>query len=460
VIPTDVAVLDDIAVEEIPCEGVPVAEALQPEFSQPEATEAGATPLFYGWLMLPLAMLVMIATSPGQTFGLTFFNAKFRAAFDLSQTGLSVTYLLATVVASFALPAIGGWVDRFGLRRSVLVAVSAMVGACVFASQIQGVVMLFFAFVLLRTVGPGSMTLLANNTLASWFDRRLGLVSGVMQVGMAGALAVVPATIVILIDAFGWRGAFLVIAAVIACTLIPLLFFFYRQSPSEMGLLPDGAPIPGEEGASDEEGPSLSSPDPAWGMDVKQAREHRAFWILLAAGATWALIGTGLMFHLEAIFQSRGMGVAESARALSCLAIGMGAMQILSGLLADRLSLHWLLGTAIGLMAVSCAMLATGQGGTLIVAYAVYGAAQGIKTIVAATAWARYFGRAHLGKIRGISLTAAIAGSSVGPLVMGISADYLGGFTPALWFFTAMAVVISLAGFFATQPLVKRPVVG
>jgi len=145
---------------------------------------------------------------------------------------------------------------------------------------------------------------------------------------------------------------------------------------------------------------------------------------------------------------------------MTCLAIGMGTMQILGGLMADRLSLSWLLATAIGLIAVSCAMLATGQGSIYIVAYTVYGAAQGIKTIVAATAWTRYFGRAHLGKIRGISLTAAIAGSSVGPLLMGISADYLGGFTPALWLFTGMAAVISIAGFWATPPAVKRPVAG
>jgi len=447
--PTEVAVLDDITVEEFPRECTPVTEV-----TPDEATTAPSSTLFYGWLMLPIAMLLMIATSPGQTFGLAFFNEKFRAAFDLSQTRLSVTYLLATVAASLAIPTIGGWVDRFGLKRSALVAVTTMAAACVFASQVQGVVTLFFAFMILRTVGPGSMTLLANNTLASWFNRRLGLASGIMQVGMAGALAVVPAGILVLIDSFGWRGAFLVIGAIVACTLMPLLLFFYRESPSELGLLPDGEPMPtGEEKDS-------SVHDAAWGMSVKEAKQHRAFWILLAAAAVWALIGTGLVFHLNAIFQSQGMSLADSARAMSCLAIGMGVMQILGGLMADRLSLNWLLATAIGLIAVSCAMLATGQGSIYIFAYTVYGVAQGIKTIVAATAWARYFGRAHLGKIRGISLTAAIAGSSVGPLLMGISADYLGGFTPALWLFTAMAIVISIAGFWATPPMVKRPVVG
>ncbi len=450
---TNVAVLDDTTVEEFPRECTADREVPQDEATD-EATEAPTTTLFYGWLMLPLAMMIMIATSPGQTFGLAFFNTKFRAAFDLSQTRLSVTYLIATVAASFAVPMIGGWVDRFGLKRSALVAVTAMAGACVFASQVQGIVTLFFAFMILRTVGPGSMTLLANNTLASWFDRRLGLASGIMQVGMAGALALVPAGILVLIDTFGWRGAFLAIAAIIACTLLPLLLLFFRESPREMGLLPDGGFAPSEEDLES------TSNDAVWGMEVEEAMRHRAFWILLAAAAVWALIGTGLVFHLDAIFQSNGMGLAESARALTYLAISMGAMQILGGLLADRLSLHWLLGVAIGLIAVSCAMLATGQGGTLMVAYAVYGAAQGIKSIVAATAWARYFGRAHLGKIRGISLTAAIAGSSVGPLLMGISADYLGGFTPALWLFTAMAAVISVAGFWATPPAVKRPVAG
>ena len=443
---TTVDVLEDVAIEAYP-QDFDLAAKVEVALEAPSK-------LFYGWLMLPVAMLVMIATSPGQTFGLAFFNAEFRSAFDLSQTRLSATYLVATVIASLTMPLIGGWVDRFGLKRSALAAVAAMAAACVFASQVQGVLTLFMAFVFLRTIGPGSMTLVANNTLANWFHRRLGLASGVMQVGMAGALAIVPAGMVLLINSFGWRGAFLAIAAIVACSLLPVLLLVYRESPSELGLLPDGDRAPG---AGEDE---LATDTLARGMDVGQAMQHRAFWILLAAAALWALIGTGLVFHLEAIFQSHGMGISESTRAMSYLAISMAAMQILGGLLADRLSLHWLLAAAVGLIAVSCAMLAMGQGTVFVAAYAVYGAAQGLKTIIASTAWARYFGRTHLGKIRGISITAAIAGSSVGPLVMGVSADYLGGFAPALWLFVAMAVVVSIAGIWATPPRVIRPVAG
>jgi len=398
---------------------------------------------FYGWLMLPLAMLMMVATSPGQTFGITFFNARFREAFDLTQTRLSATYLIATVLASLALPMIGGLTDRWGLRKSTLIAVVAMAGVCVLMSQTQGAVTLFAGFTCFRIIGPGALVLLANNTLATWFDRRLGLASGMMQVAMAGAMAFVPAGIVGLIEVFGWRGAYLAIAALLAGGLLPLLALVYRESPAALGQYPDGQrQRPGAE-------PPVVS---AWGLTAQEAKKHRAFWILLAATATWALIGTGFVFHLEALFGAHGLGKSASTQALSSMALAMASSQILGGLLADRIALRWLVASAVGLIAVSCVLLATGNTLVLIPGFLVYGIAQGLMSILAGTAWARYFGRAHLGKIRGMSLTAAIAGSSLGPLLMGISDDYLGGFAPSLWLFAALASVVAVAGLWATPP--------
>ena len=398
---------------------------------------------FYGWLMLPLAMLMMIASSPGQTFGFSFFNVKFREAFELSQTRLSVIYLVATVTASLALPFIGGLTDRYGLRRSALATVTVLAGVCAFMSQVQGVITLFAAFVLFRVLAAGTMVLLANNTLAAWFDRRLGLASGLMQLSMAGAMAFVPAGIVLLIETFGWRGAYLGIAAIFAMGLLPLLAVMYRESPGAVGQFPDGV----RTALSDK--PLRSG---VVGLTLPQARQHRAFWILLAATATWSLIGTGLVFHLEAIFLAHGLDQSASTRSMTCVAIGMGAAQIFGGLLADRVALRGLVVSAVGLIAVSCVMLATGRVEILIPSFAVYGVGQGLMSIVAATGWARYFGRAHLGKIRGMSLTGAIAGSSLGPLLMGMSGDYLSSFRPAFWLFAGLATTVAFAGFWTTPP--------
>ena len=57
--------------------------------------------IFYGWVMIPLATLVMICSAPGQTYGFMRFNPSIRESLSLSQTDLSATYLLATLCAAW-----------------------------------------------------------------------------------------------------------------------------------------------------------------------------------------------------------------------------------------------------------------------------------------------------------------------------------------------------------------------
>jgi OFA family oxalate/formate antiporter-like MFS transporter len=88
----------------------------------------------------------------------------------------------------------------------------------------------------------------------------------------------------------------------------------------------------------------------------------------------------------------------------------------------------------------------------LIGAYALYGLGQGLMSLVTTTVWARFYGRVHLGRIRGTALTAAISSSAVGPLVMGASVDFLGGFEPSMWVFAAGASLTALVSPLATRP--------
>jgi MFS family permease len=89
---------------------------------------------------------------------------------------------------------------------------------------------------------------------------------------------------------------------------------------------------------------------------------------------------------------------------------------------------------------------------TLALGYGLFGCAQGIISVVSGTVWARYFGRKHLGKIRGLSLTAAVAASAIGPVIMGISADYFGGFADSLWLFAALSVMCAISACWASPP--------
>ena len=138
--------------------------------------------------MLPIAMLAMIATSPGQTFGISIFNPSFRLALGLSHSQLTGAYMFGTLLAALPQPYIGGLMDRFGIRRVMVIIVILLGIACIFMSQVLNLLMLFLAFFFLRLLGQGALSLLANNTLAMWFQVRLGTVAGMMNAALAVAI--------------------------------------------------------------------------------------------------------------------------------------------------------------------------------------------------------------------------------------------------------------------------------
>jgi MFS-type transporter involved in bile tolerance (Atg22 family) len=82
----------------------------------------------------------------------------------------------------------------------------------------------------------------------------------------------------------------------------------------------------------------------------------------------------------------------------------------------------------------------------------ILGSAQGLWGGLGNTVWVRYFGREHLGKIRGSVWTAAVAGSSVGPFLMGLSYDLSGDFFISLIGFAIFLFGLAVAGIWATPP--------
>ena len=415
-----------------------------------DAAQPNGNKYFYGWLILLLAISVMVATSPGQTFGITFFNPKFQDAFGLGYAQISTSYLLATLLAAAFLPVIGRLSDRWGLRRSTLCATVAMAITCACASLIQGWIALFFVYLALRTIGPGTMVLLANNTLAAWFDRRLGLAISLMQLSMAAAMAIIPGILFFLIDKIGWRETYILLAGILLCGLTPFIFLFYRSDPREMNQFPDGV-LPEKKANKD----VLKI-----GMTVREAARFASYWILLAAAAVWAMIGTGLVFHITPLATECGLLPSMARSAIIGMAVGMATAQVLGGFIADRVSPRILVTVAIGLIALGCAVLSFSWQSTFIGGFFFFGLGQGLMTVVSGTVWPRYFGRLHLGEIRGVALGAAVAGSSVGPLLIGLSIDTFDSTTPALLIYTGIATFVTIGCLWATPPRLPEVATG
>ena len=409
---------------------------------------------YYGWIIVPVSILGSFATSPGQTYMISVFNPSFRDALSLSLSQLTGAYMLGTVLASIPQPYIGYWSDRVGIRRMLALVVVLFSLACVFITQANSLFMLTLAFFFLRLFGQGALELLSTNMLPMWFRERLGRVAGIKNVVGRLLIGSVPIGVLAVIKQIGWRGTYMLAGAVVLGVMLPVALFIYVGRPEDIGEEIEGVDSPQEP-----VNVKLRTSAPVKDFTLKEAMASRAYWILVLSWIAWAAIATAITFNLLPIFTELGLSEEAAVGMFSLLMIASAIFQILGGALADSVDLKWLVSGALGLYSLAVGALILMPPAMAIIVYTLtLGIGQGLFGGLGNTVWVRYFGRTHLGKIRGSVWTASVAGSSIGPFLMGLAFDSFGNFRFSLIVAASVLAVLAVAGLWATPPKVRDPI--
>lgn len=414
------------------------------ESSDPRDRWVARVPVFYGWVMLPVAMIAQVATSPGQSFAIAVFNQSFTEALQLSEKQLTGAFGVGTLLASFTLPFFGALMDRWGVRRATWLAVICLGLACFLTSHVQSLLTLCLAFLLLRMFGQGALTLYASNTLAMWFGRRLGAAMGMMSVGCVLLMGQVPPTVSRLIDWIGWRPTYALLGVLVWVVMVPILVFAFRSRPEDIGQTLDG---------DSPEDPEKGKDDPADSLNLRQAIGTRAYWIMSGVQAIWAMVVTALVFNVQKVFSHAGLDVGDAGGVLTWFFCAIAATQLVGGFAADRCKLNHLIFASVAGMSASMSVFLFGGTAWIPLAYVLMGLSQGVLGATANTLWARYYGRWHVGKIRGSVNTAMVAGSATGPFLMGLSFDLYGSYAPSFWLFAGLTIALLSVALLATPPV-------
>jgi len=403
-------------------------------------------PFYYGWLMVPVAVIAQSVTGVGQTYGVSVFNPSLLDTLGISLSALTGAYMVGTLFASLPQAFIGSLMDRFGIRWVMTAVVVLLGGACLFFSTVNSLWTLLLGFFLLRLLGQGGLSLLAGNIPAMWFREKLGVVTGIVSGGFSISMAVIPAFFLFLINRLGWRAAYARLGLLVWIIMLPILIVIFRNNPGEIKQRIDGADATNGT-ASEKDTFGQNS------FDLKTARKTPAFWILLINVSLWAMIVTAIFFNLLSIFDSQGISSSVAAATYTTYAIASVITQIAAGPIADRGSLQYLLLACMSALAAGVVVLTLATSPWIAHSYAVLlGISTGLISLVGGTMFARYYGRKHLGKLRGSVITAQVASSSMGPFITGIIYDQTGSFQISLWIFFGLLIPAAVASLWAVKP--------
>ena len=407
--------------------------------TQTAARDGRRSPLRDGRNILVFAILAAALTGPGQTIGVSVFIDHFIDDLDISREQVSAAYLVGTLTASLFLPSVGRFIDRYGVRRSQVIIGLVFALALVNISFVTGLVTLAIGFIGIRLLGQGSLSLVSTVTVSLRFDRGRGTALGLFSTFTAGLLAVSPILLGFAISIWGWRSAWLISAAVILVTVVPLGWFGLASMPTSSAQ------------ATRENASKSGSVDATDGAVSKsEAIRTRGFWILVAISGSASMLTTALNFHQIDLLTSAGLSVGAAAALFLPQVIGSSLAGFGFGVLIDRVGGRLLPAAAVSLLVVAHLLASIVAPGLIVFVYAIsLGAAGGAIRTVTTAMLPKWFGTNELGSIQGTLTTISVGLSAIGPLTLAFLQSSTGSYSVSALILALIplgAALFSLAG--------------
>ncbi len=353
---------------------------------------------------------------------------------------------LGGLVASFASPAVGWLIDRYGARVVLAVSVLVLGLSAISLAWATVPIAFYLAYGTGRVIFSSPVQIGASVVVSRWFVRLRGRANGILTLCHSAGMVAFPLVAGLVIGAWDWQRAWIVIGVMVwAVALLPTSLLI-AQRPEDVGLTPDGD----GERISKADGDKPVSDEPEW--TLKQAVYTPALWILATATGALFLMQAGTNIHLAAYLRDQGLGQTVATLGITLTAVCVGIGSIIWGWVVERVPARYVLAAVAATMAVGAYLFIRVDTTPEALGYsALFGLGLGGMLTVPPVAYADYFGRRSLGTIRGVTEPFTSLGQAVGALVSGAIFDLSGRYYAA---FIAFAVVGALT---AVVTLMARP---
>ncbi|WP_188770876.1 MFS transporter [Novosphingobium endophyticum] len=378
-----------------------------------------------GWPVVATSVLG-VALSVVHFYSLGVFLEPIQREFGWTRAQITGGFAIYSILTTVGSVVVGTFVDRVGPRRVALVgAILYSAGLASLATADGNIWGWWMRWAFLAAGGSCLTATVWSTAIGAAFSRHRGLAIAIALSGTAIASGVYPLTAGLMIEAFGWRMAYVGLASFGLLIVLPVLFLFFRIHRADVAGDPTETIVP-LSGVSFPEG-------------VRSANYRR----LLIATFLFTLAITALHIHFVPILMGSGWTTQEAAGMAIMIGISMVVGRVSAGVLIDRFNPL--------MIAIGAFMLPIFASGTLIllptypalaiVVAILLGLSSGSEVDVVGYLATRFFGLKSFGRLFGIITGGWALASSIGPVAGSFSYDAFGSYEVMVWSTLAMFVL-------------------
>ncbi len=357
------------------------------------------------WAVLLFGFSCVFWGNLGQSFFVGWYGESIKSGLNLSAKNYGLIYSLATLCSAALLVWGGVLLDRWPLKRFVIVAGGGLFSACVLFYFSSSAVVLFLAFFCVRFFGQGLLPLAGMTTMAKYFSVGRGKAISLASTGVSFGEVALPLMAIALIHCLGWRLSWLVFAVTIPVLFIPLVFKLLTTGDWLKSLQVPSSTSGGS--SSDKAGVAFLFGD-------------FRYWLSAPTQLSVPFVLTAIFIHQDFILSVKRWTPEWMATCFIFYGVAHWLSSITFGVLVDRFGGLALFKVYTLPMIAALLMVANIEGQWLAPFMMILlGVSIGASGPVCGSVWAEVYGAEVQGKVRSSAGAVVILSTAVSPVLLG-----------------------------------------
>lgn len=387
---------------------------------------------YYGYWLVLAGFLTQFIAVGMSNYVVGSFMIPMTEEFGWSRAEFSASRSIGQIVLAMTGFVIGTYIDKYGGKPFVLFGGLVLSVSLYSLGSINSLTQWLVINGLMLTAGAAMIgNLVVNVTLGKWFVEKRGRAIAIAGMGISLAGILLPPTVTALVDQFGWRRAWEVLAFTAALVTLPTAFMVKRR-PEDFGLHPDGKTD--EQVASGDAGAAAADFEKS--LNRAQAMRTSTFYFLVLAFGLFQISITVMLLQTIPLMTDAGFSRLVASTMISLASVPAFFSKPIWGILIDHYNPKKLasLGALVTGLAVMLIVVSVAKKADSFVyfGFLMMGVGWGGLLPLQEVIWASFFGRRYLGSVRSTAMPFTFGMSAIGPVVVGYYYDIVGNYDLAL----------------------------